>query len=174
VYDICVNTQLIVKPSLTLGARILCAVVQLTQQFGAEAVFSKKEISQKVEQMFPGSADQPGLSTHLSSHCVVNTSKNSGTEQRFMFRVGHGQLRLVRAADLQQNRGWEVSWPNFDSASQEERAMLEWAKALCGSAQPTPSNGTMVTLLDLAGSAKHLFVNESAAEYIATMNEAWN
>lgn len=165
---------MIVKPSLTLGARILCAVVKLTQQFGTESVFSKKEISQKVEQMFPGSADQPGLSTHLSSHCVVNASKNSGTEQRFMFRVGHGQLRLVRAADLQHTRSWEVSWPNFESASDEEREMLEWAKALCGSALPSTSSGSLVTLLDLAGSAKHLFVNESAAEYIAKMNEAWN
>ena len=167
-------TQIENETHLTLGARILCAVVQLARKSEGESVFSKQDIAQMVETLFPGSMKQPGLSTHLSSHCVVNTNKNCGTEQRFMLRVGHGRLRLARSTDLVQNRSWVVTWPNFDNASHEEKEMLQWAQAYFGATNPVNRNEPSPTLLDLAGSARHLFVHESAAEYIAKMNEAWN
>ena len=160
--------------SMTLGARILCAVVRLTQDSEPGTLFSTKEIRDKVEEMYPGSARQPGLQTHVSAHCVVNAPKNVATEQRFLFRETRDRMRLAQVRDLRMNSDWRVSWPNMETCSNEEQELLVWAKELFLQESSIQPNSATPTLLDLAGSAKHLFVAESAAEYISRMNEEWN
>jgi hypothetical protein len=165
------NATIHVSRSLTIGIRVLCAIAKLTREAKSDQLFSSREIRAMVETLYPGETKQSSLSTHVSSNCVVNASKHHTTEQRFLVSVARDQFRLVRATDVIENPHWTVTWPTTEELTPNESELIVFAKEYFesyGGESNSPS------LLSLSGSARHLFVSESAAEYIAKSNEAWN
>jgi hypothetical protein len=154
---------------ITLGARVLCAIAHLTRNSATNQLFSAQDIKEAAELLFPGSMLKPGLATHISSHCVVNTNSNSATEQRFLWRVSRDKYRLVRKSDISFQSAFRVTWPNLKGCSNRDRELAEWAISTFQQA----SSGEKHSVLDLFGSARHLFVGESAAEYIARAEDSW-
>jgi hypothetical protein len=168
------NTTIHVSRGVTIGIRVLCAISKLTQEASADQLFSSREIRDMVEQLYPGCTEPASLSTHVSSNCVVNAPVHHTTEQRFLVRVSRDRFRLARASDLIDNPLWSVTWPTTDELTSDEVNLLGFAQSYFESWTSSYPCSQKPSLLSLSGSARHLFVNESAEEYIAKSNEAWN
>lgn len=173
-YNTFMNATIHVSRGLTIGIRVLCATAKLTRDAASDRLFSSREIREMVETLYPGATKPSSLSTHVSSNCVVNVSKHHTTEQRFLVSVARDRFRLARGSDLIENPDWSVTWPTTEELTSEESDLLEFAKEYFESYGRDVKESTTPSLLSLSGSARHLFVNESATEYISKSNEAWN
>jgi hypothetical protein len=56
-----------------------------------QATFSTSELANEVRALFGDT--RPGVSTHISAHCVGNAPKNEGTASNYLWRVDQGHLR---------------------------------------------------------------------------------
>jgi hypothetical protein len=60
--------------------------------------FSKQEIRQRAHQEYPQGASRPGISQHISTHCVASNPP-SPAKHRMLTRTGTGRRRLFRTGD---------------------------------------------------------------------------
>lgn len=86
--------------------------------------FTPKELRREVEGLF-GDA-RPGVSTHVSAHCVANAPKNAGTVHNYLWRLERGLLRVFDAArDMPHpSRSHAGHIPNRDDVPMQYRYLL--------------------------------------------------
>jgi len=77
------------RPMLTINAGVFLAAKLLTRE---KTTFTVEELRNKIEEKF-GDA-RPGVTTHISAHCVANAPKNTFVAYNYLWRVGRGRYRL--------------------------------------------------------------------------------
>jgi len=88
--------------------------------------FSKQEILQRARQEHPEGASRPGISQHISTHCVA-TKAPSPTKHRMLTRTGTGRRRLFRSGDRFHplRSGGNVAPPRED-LPEKYHYLLDW------------------------------------------------
>ena len=75
------------------------AVATLHRERGLKMVFSTNPIIEKIREQNLCSVSDTTIRTHVSSHCVANTSAAVKYPHRKTYRVGHGMYRLYKRGD---------------------------------------------------------------------------
>jgi hypothetical protein len=73
---------------LKIHVEIFIASRLLSQR---QETFTTADLRREIKRLFDD--DRPGISTHLSAHCVANAPKNAGTVHNYLWRIEQGLLR---------------------------------------------------------------------------------
>lgn len=84
--------------SLSVADQVWVATALLHREHPDRASFSKKEIRQRCEMLDAAGAARPGISQHISTHCVASKPA-SPAKHRMLTRTGTGRRRLYRSGD---------------------------------------------------------------------------
>ena len=117
--------------------------------------FNKKEILKSAQSLHPEEPCRPGVTTHISQHCVANTPPNPG-RYRMLYRNADGTYRLYRDGDdyhPRRNNGKSVPAP--DELPEEQRDLVDWYQTAYNKARP---NATAADpLMQLKGLGKEIW-----------------
>jgi hypothetical protein len=135
--------------------------------------FSKQEIRARAEQEDAEGAKRPGISQHISTHCVASKPPNPA-RHRMLTRTGTGRRRLFRYGDKfhPQRENGNIT-PNREDLPERYQHLLDWyeaqydrnASAPMGKSKP--EGATAETLMKLMGRISR----EDADEMIRIIDE---
>ena len=57
-----------------------------------QETFTPEELREEIRKQFGDT--RPGVSTHISSHCVANAPRSAGTVYNYLWRIDQGRLRI--------------------------------------------------------------------------------
>lgn len=83
---------------MKVADQVWVATALLHREYPERADFSKQEIRQRAQQEDSVGAGRPGISQHISTHCVASKPP-SPAKHRMLTRTGTGRRRLFRAGD---------------------------------------------------------------------------
>src|ERR1022692_2533922 len=81
-----------VATTLTVADQVWIAMAFLHRESPERADFSKQEIRRRCEAVDPDGARRPGISQHISTHCVASKPP-SPAKHRMLTRTGTGRRR---------------------------------------------------------------------------------
>lgn len=61
-----------------------------------QETFTTESLHREIKRLFDDT--RPGVSTHISAHCVANARRNAGTVYNFLWRVDQGLYRVFDLA----------------------------------------------------------------------------
>ncbi len=85
--------------SISTANAVWIAVATLHRERGLKMVFSTNQIIESIREQNLCSVSDSTIRTHVSSHCVANTSAAVKYPHRKTYRVGHGMYRLYKRGD---------------------------------------------------------------------------
>jgi hypothetical protein len=88
--------------------------------------FSKQEIRERAEKEDAGLAARPGISQHISTHCVASKPPNPA-KHRMLTRTGTGRRRLFREGDkVHPGREGGSAVPEREDLPEKYHSLLDW------------------------------------------------
>lgn len=110
----------------TISEDIWLATALLHKERPSQPDFHITEIREKVLRLNPKRARQPGLTTHLSSHCVANKPKH-GANVRILTETARGRRRLFKPGDsFDPSRATGKYLPEKEHLPADLRSLLGW------------------------------------------------
>lgn len=111
---------------LTVADQVWIATALLHYENRDRAHFSKQEIRGHCEEIDREGAQRPGISQHISTHCVASKPA-SPAKHRMLTRTGTGRRRLFRPGDTEHpdRRGGKIS-PLREEMPEKYRYLLDW------------------------------------------------
>ena len=89
-----------------------------------QGTFTTEGLRREIKRLFDDT--RPGVSTHISAHCVANARRNAGTVYNFLWRVDQGLYRVFDpATDVPHpTRANASCFPRREDVPLEYRSML--------------------------------------------------
>lgn len=111
---------------LTVADQVWIATALLHYENRDRAHFSKQEIRRQCEEIDREGAQRPGISQHISTHCVASKPA-SPAKHRMLTRTGTGRRRLFRLGDAEHpdRRAGKIS-PLREELPEKYRHLLDW------------------------------------------------
>lgn len=111
---------------LTVADQVWIATALLHYENRDRDHFSKQEIRRRCEDVESEGAQRPGISQHISTHCVAS-SPASPAKHRMLTRTGAGRRRLFRPGDPEHpdRRSGKIS-PQREELPEKYRYLLDW------------------------------------------------
>lgn len=111
---------------LAVADQVWIATALLHYENRDRAHFSKEEIRRRCEEVDREGAERPGISQHISTHCVASKPA-SPAKHRMLTRTGTGRRRLFRPGDAEHpdRRGGKTS-PSREELPEKYRYLLDW------------------------------------------------
>jgi hypothetical protein len=146
-----------VVTNLTVADQVWIAMALLHRENPEQADFSKQEIQRRCEAVDPEGARRPGISQHISTHCVAS-KPTSPAKHRMLTRTGTGRRRLFRPGDKEHpDRREGRTTPLREDLPEKYHELLDWYETEYGK-QPgalepgvAPRGATAETLMKLMG-----------------------
>jgi hypothetical protein len=112
--------------SLKVADQVWVATALLHRENPDRNDFSKHEISERAEREDPDGAKRPGMSQHISTHCVASKQPNPA-KHRMLTRTGTGRRRLFRYGDKfhPQRKQGNIA-PNREDLPEKYHSLLDW------------------------------------------------
>jgi hypothetical protein len=111
---------------LSVADQVWVATALLHRENPDRASFSKQEISQKCREIDPEGASRPGISQHISTHCVASKQPNPA-RHRMLTRAGTGRRRLFRSGDPVHPARWNGKiTPHREDLPEKYQPLLDW------------------------------------------------
>jgi len=154
---------------LKVADQIWVATALLHREHPERGDFSKREIAQRAKSEDPEGASRPGISQHISTHCVA-TKAPSPAKYRMLTRSGRGRRRLFRTGDdFHPLRETGKSVPEAEDLPVKYAELLDWYKTEHDrpKAPRTEEGASAETLMKLMGRISR----EDADEMIRIIND---
>ena len=142
---------------LKIADQVWVATALLHQEHPERADFSKQEILQRAQREYPEGAKRPGMSQHISTHCVASNTP-SPAKHRMLTRTGNGRRRLFRSEDkFHPLRAAGNVMPQREDLPEKYHALLDWyateydKRTKPEDAGAKPQGATPETLMKLIG-----------------------
>lgn len=111
---------------LKIADQVWVATALLHQEHPERADFSKQEIFERAQREYPEGARRPGISQHISTHCVASNPP-SPAKHRMLTRTGSGRRRLFRPEDKYHPlRATGNKTPHREDLPERYHALLDW------------------------------------------------
>lgn len=107
------------------GIKIHVEILVASQLLGRrQGTFTPSQVRREIKRLFGDT--RPGVSTHVSAHCVANAPKNAGTVHNYLWRLERGLLRVFDTArDMPHpSRSHAGHIPNRDDVPMQYRYLL--------------------------------------------------
>jgi|SRR5579859_1479419 len=158
---------------LKVADQVWVATALLHREHPDRNDFSKKEIRERAVLIDPEGAARPGISLHISTHCVASKPP-SPARHRMLMRTRKGWRRLFREGDIpHRERSDGNTTPNPEDLPEKYRSLLEWYEKEYNrrSSKPSsvgkPRGASAETLMNLMGRISR----EDADEMIRIIDE---
>lgn len=158
---------------LTVADQVWIATALLHRENRERTDFTKRMIYERCKSVDSDGADRPGISQHISTHCVASRPP-SPAKHRMLTRTGNGRRRLFRPGDAEHaGRAEGRITPLRENLPEEYRDLLDWyeteySRGPTNEKLPAPQRGaTAETLLKLMGRISR----EDADEVIRIIND---
>lgn len=158
---------------LTIADQVWVATALLHREHPERVDFSKQEIRQRAEQEDREGASRPGISPHISTHCVASKKPNPA-KHRMLTRTGTGRRRLFRHGDnYHPLRSEGDITPAREDLPERYHYLLDWYESEYDNPQRTEpaesesSGATPETLMKLIGRISR----EDADEMVRIIDE---
>jgi hypothetical protein len=143
--------------NLSVADQVWIATALLHRENPERADFSKQEIQRRCEAVDPEGARRPGISQHISTHCVASKPA-SPAKHRMLTRTGTGRRRLFRPGDKEHtDRREGKTSPLREDLPEKYHELQDWYESGYGK-QPdarepgsAPRGATAETLMKLMG-----------------------
>jgi len=160
-----------VKEQLKIADEVWLATAQLHFERPEAADFSIDEIVWRAGRFENPASIRPGVYVHVIQHCVANRPANPG-KSRILFETSEGRRRLYRKSDpFHPSRSGSKVTPAPEDIPVEYHELLIWYAKW--SERTATSRSSADPLLQLAGSGKNLWVDETPDEYVERLREGW-
>jgi hypothetical protein len=143
--------------NIKVADQVWVATALLQREHVERSDFSKQEILQRAQREYPEGAKRPGLSQHISTHCVASNPP-SPAKHRMLTRTGTGRRRLFRSGDkfhpLRVN-GNVI--PEREDLPERYQVLVDWyeteydKRPKAEDASAKPQGATAETLMKLMG-----------------------
>lgn len=111
---------------MTVADQVWVATALLHLAHPERTDFSKSEIIQQATVEDPEGARRPGISQHISTHCVASKPPSPATH-RMLTRSGRGRRRLFRRGDdFHSLRANGKTAPRREDLAEKYRNLLDW------------------------------------------------
>ena len=118
--------KLDISASLSVADQVWIATALLHREHPDRGNFSKKDIQQRCEILDAAGARRPGISQHISTHCVASKPA-SPAKHRMLTRTGTGRRRLFRSGDpVHPSRRDGKSTPHREDLPEQYHELLDW------------------------------------------------
>jgi hypothetical protein len=118
--------KLDIVTSLSVADQVWIAAALLHREHPDRVSFLKKEIQQRCEILDAAGARRPGISQHISTHCVASRPA-SPAKHRMLTRTGTGRRRLFRSGDqVHPSRRNGKSTPRREDLPEQYHELLDW------------------------------------------------
>ncbi len=143
--------------TLSVADQVWIATALLHRENPERSNFSKQEILQRAAQEDPEGARRPGISQHISTHCVASKPP-SPAKHRMLTRAGTGRRRLFRPGDKEDpdRREGRIT-PLREALPEKYHELLDWYESGYGKRPDAhepgtaPRGATAETLMKLMG-----------------------
>jgi hypothetical protein len=149
------NPELLIN--FKVADQVWVATALLHREHPDRPDFSKQQIRQRAHQEYPEGASRPGISQHISTHCVASKAP-SPAKHRMLTRTGTGRRRLFRTGDkFHPLRSAGNVAPPRDDLPENYHYLLDWyeteynRQATTGEPEEKPGGATAETLMRLMG-----------------------
>jgi len=116
------------REELKVADQVWIAAALLHREQPERSDFSKREIAERARLEDAAGAARPGISQHISTHCVASRPPSPAT-YRMLTRSGRGRRRLFRRGDdFHPLRGNGKTMPRREELPQEYRELIDWYK----------------------------------------------
>lgn len=111
---------------IKVADQVWVATALLHREHPERSDFSKQEIFARAEHEDPEGARRPGISQHISTHCVASKKPNPA-KHRMLTRTGTGRRRLFRTGDKFHplRSGGNVA-PSREDLPEKYHSLLDW------------------------------------------------
>jgi hypothetical protein len=142
---------------LKVADQVWVATALLHKENPERIDFSKKEIRDRAALEYPEGAKRPGISLHISTHCVASRAA-SPARHRMLIRTTKGRRRLFREGDIPHpDRSNGNIMPDPHELPQKYHSLIEWYQNEYKQKAATPvstskaKGATAETLMKLIG-----------------------
>jgi hypothetical protein len=114
------------EPSLKIADLVWVATALLHRENPEARDFSKNEIRQRAAQEDPENASRPGVSLHISTHCVASKPA-SPAKHRMLTRTRRGRRRLYQDRDeTHRDRAKGAAAPAREDLPDKYHPLIDW------------------------------------------------
>jgi hypothetical protein len=111
---------------MKVSDQVWVAVALLHCEHPERSDFSKHEIAERAKAVDPEGAERPGISQHISTHCVAS-KPTSPAKYRMLTRSGRGRRRLFRQGDeFHPSRVNGRTAPSREDLPEKYHELLDW------------------------------------------------
>jgi len=115
-----------VTADIKVADEVWIAMALLHREHPGAADFSSREIEARLVREGIAGRKRPGVAPHISSHCVANRRKDTGS-YRLLFETGKARRRLFRPGDpYDPSREGGKMVPDRDDIPTAYHGLLEW------------------------------------------------
>lgn len=128
--------------TLKVADHVWVATALLHKENPGRSDFSKQEIRQRAEQEDAEGSKRPGISQHISTHCVASKPPMPA-KHRMLTRTQKGRRRLYRDEDpTHPGRHNGNTTPNREDLHEKYHSLLDWYEREYNHKQNTSPSGT--------------------------------
>jgi hypothetical protein len=160
-----------VEREVKVADEVWIATALLHRESPTRPDFTVEEIVERARKEKLSEALRPGVYIHAQMHCVANRPPNPG-RYRMLFETRPGHRRLYCASDpFDPKRDGSKIIPAAADIPEQYRLLLQWHREWCRG--QSRSSSRFAALLELEGSGRNLWGDESADDYINRLREEW-
>jgi hypothetical protein len=160
-----------IQQQLKVADEVWIATALLHNEGPGQADFSIEEIVERVRRENLYGSLRPGVYVHVVQHCVANRPPNPG-RYRMLYETADGRRRLFRKGDPEHaERNGAKTTPAAVDIPQTYAWLLPWYEQWCTSENQRAEEHDL--LLNLIGSGRNVWTDESADEYVRRLRESW-
>lgn len=154
-----------------IADQVWIATLLLHKEEPEQTDFTVDEIVERVVREAINESNRSSVYAHVVQHCVANRPPNPA-RYRMLFENSPGRRRLFRKGDAYHpaREGAKIT-PNLEDLPEGYRPLLAWYRDWCSTIPRVAPESD--SLLALAGSGKHLWKEEHAADYVRRLREGW-
>jgi hypothetical protein len=157
------NAQGLPRIELKVADQVWIATALLHREHPQRSDFSKREIAQRAKSEYPEGASRPGISQHISTHCVASVPP-SPAKYRMLTRSARGRRHLFRFGDeFHPQRSDGKTVPMREDLPEKYHELLDWYETEYDrprNAAKTERGATAETLMKLMGRISREDANE--------------
>lgn len=116
-----------VTSDVSCAVEVFIATALLHKEQPGRPGFTKQEILDRVQKENVYGEFRPGISPHISQHCVANIAP-SPAKHRILFATGKSTRRLILPSDQADFRRTGKIFPDAEEMPEKYLSLLEWAR----------------------------------------------
>lgn len=162
---------IIIEHDVKVADEVWIATALLHSEQPERTEFAVDEIVERARKERMTDTLRPGVYIHAQMHCVANRPPNPG-RYRMLFQTQPGYRRLYCPSDPFDSRrdGGKIA-PVGAEIPVRYRHLISWYAEWCK--KKASKQSRFSSLLELEGSGKDLWRDESADQYIDRLREGW-